>query len=201
MGFDWCTSILFMDAKHLRDLSLHGSLIWEVCSGRSSSNGGNIWTLIFVGLFILTIGPYSTILEGHFPLGNSSLPLFPLSRTQLATTLNKLFNIIIQLDVVLGVVVVPFMKVTVLWLISLGWVSNCKVGFDSYFLKFYVSTVLLDLLPRRVWWRVLVVLSMHSSVGIILPLMELLPDWAATICITGSGIVKPCIRFSPSKIM
>lgn len=129
MGVHRCTYILFIDHQHLGDLSLHVSLRWEVYSGCFSSDGGNIWVLTFASLFILATSPRLDSFRGRFTVGwlipFSFSFLYVLS--QLAS-FDQPLNVILQLDAVVGVVVVTFMKATILWLVSLRRLSDWKRG-------------------------------------------------------------------------
>lgn len=65
-----------MDIQHLNDLSLHGALEGEVCSGRSYSDSKNILAYPLAGLFIFATSPSVIDFEEDMPLGDYSLSIF-----------------------------------------------------------------------------------------------------------------------------
>lgn len=62
-------------------------------------------------------------------------------------------------------------------------------------MEFFVSTILVDLLPGCIHWCVLFISPLYSPVGLILSPVGLLPSWADRAGISVSGIVEPCIQF------
>lgn len=76
--------------------------------------------------------PTSAVLEGDFPLGDSSLYLFPpFDVLGQLTSFDQSFHGILYMDTIVNVVVVPLMKASKLRFISLGRLSNRKRGYDS----------------------------------------------------------------------
>lgn len=79
-----------------------------------SFKGGNIWTFYFVGLFVLLACPYCGSLHGGF----TSRRFFSFSLASshvfiLSASFYHFFDSILQLDAVIGVVVVAFVASTV----------------------------------------------------------------------------------------
>lgn len=106
--------------------------------------------------------PTSTIFEGDFPLGDSSLSLLPLlkysvSRPFLITPLNGTLS----LDAIISVMIVTLMEVALLRLISASYFSDMvrKDNFDL--LKLGVRTILKDILVGilRVVFQIFILLS------------------------------------------
>lgn len=82
----------------------------------------------------------------------------------------------------------------ILQLVNLGQLYDGKKGQDSFFPKFYVGIVLVNLLPRWIHRHVFVVPSMYSLVRIILLTVGLFLDRAARVGIGERGMVEPCIQ-------
>lgn len=139
----------FMDEEYLRDLAIHGPFILEVFLGFYSCDGGNVHAFPFASFLAFTDGLIICNLKGRFPLGELSRSLFPLHVFDQPNPFNMCFHDILQLDAIVDVMAVTFVKVELHRLISSMYFSDGVRGLDSTFPEFCVCVDLVDLLPRN----------------------------------------------------
>lgn len=194
-GLYRCTSILFMDGQHLVNFSLHCPLGGRVFLRFSSNVGSNIQLFPFVGILAFIIGPDVCNIRGSFTFRPFFHLFWPFHVLGHLILINQPLNSVLQLDAVVDVMIMTFMKTVVLWLVSLRWLSNRIRRLDSSFLKFYVGILLVYLLTRSIQWNVLVVPSLHSMARLILTSVGLLPSWVVRFSLDRSRIIESCIQF------
>lgn len=129
-----------MDNQNLVKVPFHGSFKERFSRGAPLVMTTKYKCLPLLSSLLLPLVPMSALFEGDLPLGDYSLSLFPpFDIFGQSAPIDQPFNYILQLDAVVCLVVVTFMKTAILRLNNTRRLSNRVRGWNPHFQNFVLT--------------------------------------------------------------